>query len=233
MLEQAKHELILKNILREIYQHSSLQAQLAFKGGTCLYLFFTLPRFSTDLDFSLVSGVSTSEFEPEDIEEILSKNITIKEFSDKRFTWFWLGSYEKGLQNIKIEISKRDYPDRYDLKDFLGISIRTLELSTMFAHKLCAVTDRRHMVNRDLFDTWWLLKQITPIHEEIILERTGKDLPEYLEYLSEYIEKHIDRRHIVSGLGEVLDRSQKDWVRDHLYDDLLAQIKLRIQAETK
>ena len=101
----------------------------------------------------------------------------------------------------------------------------------MFAHKLCAVTDRRKMVNRDLFDSWWLLKQIAPIREEIIMERTGKNLPSYLEYLSEYIAKNVDRRHIVAGLGELLDGSQKDWVRDHLYDDLIAQIQLRIQAE--
>lgn len=233
MLNQAKHEIILKNILRDIYQHPVLQAQLAFKGGTCLYLFYDMPRFSTDLDFSLVSGVSDSDFDPNILERILSKNISIREYSDKRFTWFWSGNYEKGLQNIKVEVSKRNFPDHYDLKDFLGVSVRTLDLGTLFAHKLCAVTDRRQMVNRDLYDTWWLLKQIAPVHREIIVERTGKNLHGYLEYLLEYVVKNIDRRYIVSGLGELLDRSQKDWVRGHLFNDLLAQIQLRIQAESK
>jgi predicted nucleotidyltransferase component of viral defense system len=150
MLVQAKHEIILKNILRDIYQHPVLQAQLAFRGGTCLHLFYDLPRFSTDLDFSLVSGVSDSDFDPDMLKYILSKNISVREYSDKRFTWFWLGNYEKGLQNIKVEVSKRNFPDYYDLKDFLGVSVRTLDLGTMFAHKLCAVTNRRQMVNRDL-----------------------------------------------------------------------------------
>jgi predicted nucleotidyltransferase component of viral defense system len=233
MLDRKKHEIILKNILREIYQHPVLQSQLAFKGGTCLYLFYGLPRFSTDLDFSLVAGVTDTDFEPEMLAEILHKNMSVKEFSDKRFTWFWLGSYEKGFQQIKVEISKREYPDKYDLKDFLGVSIRTLDLATMFAHKLCAVQDRREMVNRDLYDTWWLLKQLAPINDEIIRLRMGGDVSEYLSLLITYVKENVDRRHIVSGLGEVVDRSQKDWIRDHLLDELLVQIQMRADAESE
>jgi predicted nucleotidyltransferase component of viral defense system len=233
MLDQAKQEVLLKNILRDIYQHPVLQAQLAFKGGTCLYFFYALPRFSTDLDFSLLSGVEEVVFDPDILRQIFANYVTVREYSDKRFTWFWLGNYEKGLQNIKIEVSKRNFPDQYALKDFLGITVRTLDLATMFAHKLCAVTDRRQMVNRDLYDTWWLLKRLAPIREEIVRERTGKNLSEYLGFLLKYIESNIDKRHIVSGLGELLERPQKDWVRDHLFDDLIAQIQMRIDAESK
>jgi len=232
MLDKAKHEIIMKNILRDIYQHPVLQAQLAFKGGTCMYLFYDLPRFSTDLDFSLLTGVSELDFDPDMLHQIFSRNVSVKEYTDKRFTWFWSGNYEQGLQNIKIEVSKKVFPDQYVLKDFLGITVRTLDLATMFAHKLCAVTDRRQMVNRDLYDTWWLLKKIAPIHEAIIIERTGKNLTKYLEYLIEYIRNNIDKRHIVSGLGELLERPQKDWIRDHLFTDLIDQIQLRIQAES-
>lgn len=233
MLDRAKHEILMKNILRDIYQHPILQAQLAFKGGTCLYFFHNLPRFSTDLDFSLVTDAQEAEYNPDILRKIISQYLTVREYTDKRFTWFWLGSYEKGLQNVKVEVSKRIYPDQYELQDFLGVSVQTLNLATMFAHKLCAITDRRQLVNRDLYDTWWLLKQLAPIREEIILERTGKNLPEYLNNLQEYIEINVDKRHIVSGLGELLDRPQKDWVRDHLLDDLVIQIQLRIEAETK
>ena len=233
MLDRKKHEILLKNMLREIYQHPVLQSQLAFKGGTCLYLFYGLPRFSTDLDFSLVSGVTGTDFEPAMLTEILHKNLSVKEFSNKRFTWFWLGSYEKGFQQIKVEISKREYPDKYDLKDFLGVSIRTLDLATMFAHKLCAVQDRHEMVNRDLYDTWWLLKQLAPINDEIVKLRMGVGVSEYLNLLIAYIKENVDRRHIVSGLGEVVDRPQKDWIRDHLVDDLLVQIQMRADAESE
>jgi len=233
MLDQSKHEILLKNILRDIYQNPVLQTQLAFKGGTCLYIFYDLPRFSTDLDFSLHASVSESDFDPEVLQQIFSKYVSVREYTDKRFTWFWSGNYEKGLQNIKVELNKRKYPDQYELEDFLGITIQTLDLAAMFAHKLCAVIDRRQIVNRDLYDVWWLLKKIAPIREEIIVERTGQTLPDYLEHLSDYISNNVDKRHIVAGLGELLDRSQKDWVRDHLFDDLTAQIQLRIQAESR
>jgi predicted nucleotidyltransferase component of viral defense system len=233
MLDRAKHEILMKNILRDIYQHPILQAQLAFKGGTCLYFFHNLPRFSTDLDFSLVTDAGEAEFKPDILRQIISQYLTVREYTNKRFTWFLLGSYEKGLQNVKVEVSKRKYPDQYEPQDFLGVSVQTLNLATMFAHKLCAITDRRQLVNRDLYDTWWLLKQLAPIREEIILDRTGKNLPEYLNNLQEYIENNVDKRHIVSGLGELPDRPQKDWVRDHLLDDLVIQIQLRIEAETK
>lgn len=233
MLERAKHEIILKNILLDIYRHPMLQTQLAFKGGTCLNLFYNLPRFSTDLDFSLLYNVKETDLDPGILHQVFSRYVTIREYTDKRFTWFWSGNYEKGMQNVKLEVSKRNYPDRYALQDLLGITVRTLDLSSMFAHKLCAVTDRRQLVNRDLYDTWWLLKQIAPIKEDIIIERTGKKLTAYLEYLLEYIQANIDIRHIVSGLGELLDRPQKDWIRDHLYEELIIQIQLRIQAESK
>lgn len=228
MLDRAKHETILKNILREIYQHPNLGAQLAFKGGTCLYLFHGLPRFSTDLDFTLVAD--EEDFDPTAVREILSGYLTLVEDREKRFTWFWHGSYEKGLQNIKVEISKRQYADAFAIHDYLGVTVRTLDLATMFAHKLCAISDRHKLVNRDLFDTWWLLKKMAPIRSEIIQERMDKTLPEYLEFLLTYIPENVDRRHIVDGLGALVSQSQKDWVRDHLVNDLLAQIQIRLEA---
>jgi hypothetical protein len=48
-----------------------------------------------------------------------------------------------------------------------------------------------------------------------------------------YIKENVDRKHIVSGLGEVVDRPQKDWIRDHLVDDLLVQIQMRVDAESE
>ena len=231
MLDRAKHETILKNILRDVYQHPRLGAQLAFKGGTCLFLFHGLPRFSTDLDFTLVIEDEGDAFDPHPMGKILADYLTLIEDRQKRFTWFWLGGYEKGLQRVKVEISKRQFSDQFALQDYLGITVRTLDLATMFAHKLVEVSERRALVNRDLYDTWWLLKKMAPIHEEIIVERTGKTLIEHLHFLLSYIPENVDQRHIIAGLGELLSRPQKDWARDHLFDELMAQIKIRIEAE--
>ncbi|HCC84372.1 MAG TPA: hypothetical protein DEP87_01710, partial [Candidatus Pacebacteria bacterium] len=222
----------MKNILRDLYTHPQLQAQLAFKGGTCLNLFHDLPRFSTDLDFSLTHGAKNDVLATEIISKVLGEYLKIDDYFDKYFTWFWLGSYEKGKQRIKLEISKRIYQgDCYQDHDLFGLTVRSLDLATMSAHKLCAVADRKQMANRDLYDTWWLLKKMTPINKQIIYERTNKSLPDYFDHLKEYIEEHVDKKHILLGLGEVLDEPQKDWAKDHLLDELLFQIKLRKEAE--
>jgi predicted nucleotidyltransferase component of viral defense system len=232
MLDKQRHEAIMKNILRDLYTHPQLQAQLAFKGGTCLYLLHELPRFSTDLDFSLTTRTQIEELNVTAITEVMQKYLDVDDHFDKHFTWFWVGSYEKGKQKIKLEISKRRYQaDHYTHHDLFGLTIKSLDLSTLAAHKLCALTDRQNLVNRDLYDTWWLLKKMFPINKEIISERTGKSLGDYLRFTQEYIDKHVDPKHILLGLGEVLTEPQKDWVRDHLLNELSFQIKLNAEAD--
>lgn len=222
------HETVMKNILRDIYAHPQLQAQLSFKGGTCLYFFYGLPRFSTDLDFSLKFGVNVKEINPEFITEILKKYLTIEDQYDKYHTLYWSGSYEKNQHAIKVEINKREFlSDEYQENDFFGLTVSTFDLPTMFAHKLCAIMDRKKLVNRDLYDAWWLFKKFIPINEAVIKERTGKTLVEYLVAVKQFINERADSKHILQGLGELLSVSQKDWVRDHLLTELYFQIDIR------
>jgi predicted nucleotidyltransferase component of viral defense system len=225
MLNISKHEIILKQVLRDIFKHDKLQGQLAFKGGTCLYIFYGLNRFSTDLDFNLVS----EQFDFEEVTKILKKYITIEDFSSKSNTWFWLGSYEKGLQKIKIEVSKRDYPDKFKNMNYYGILIPTMAPEYMFAHKLCAITDRKKLQNRDLFDAWFMFDKQWEPNEDIIKLRTGKAKIEYFKDLVQFIENKVEKKNILDGLGEVINEKQKPWVKGHLIEDLLFQLGIRIK----
>ncbi|PIZ76423.1 hypothetical protein COY05_01425 [Candidatus Peregrinibacteria bacterium CG_4_10_14_0_2_um_filter_38_24] len=54
MLNKEKHQLIMGQILRDIYSDTEISSLLGFKGGTCAYFFYNLPRFSVDLDFDLL-----------------------------------------------------------------------------------------------------------------------------------------------------------------------------------
>lgn len=233
MLDTQNHETIMKRILREIYQHSLLQSQLVFKGGTCLYFFYDLPRFSTDLDFSFHTETDVGQVPRSDLAQIVIKHLEIKSDEDKRFTWLWLGSFNKGKQKVKVEVNKRKFSDTYTEHEFYGLTVRSLDLQSMFAHKLCAITDRKKMVNRDLYDTWWLLTKNAPINKQIVHERMGKSVEEYLVIVGKYVQKHVDETHILEGLGEVLSQPQKDWVRDHLLKELLFELQIRIEAERK
>ncbi|MCL4384107.1 nucleotidyl transferase AbiEii/AbiGii toxin family protein [Patescibacteria group bacterium] len=221
MLDQQKHEQILKNILRDIYTTTELEGKLAFKGGTCLYLFYQLERFSVDLDFNLLA----KDFNEKSVTNILTKYITINDQKNKYFTWSWIGSYERGRQRVKIEISKRDYPDKYVNKDYYGITIPTMAPDCMFAHKLCAITDRKKLQNRDIFDAHFMFVKQFDINSEIIKIRTGKSVKEYLTYLINFIEKNINSNNVLDGLGELLSDSQKDHIKATLKRDILFDLK--------
>lgn len=225
MLDKKKHEQILKNILRDIYTATDLEAKLIFKGGTCLYLFYGLDRFSVDLDFNLIA----KDFNYQLITNILAKYLTLSDQMNKYFTWIWLGSYEKGKAKVKVEINKRDYTDKYTNKDFYGITVPTLSSDCMFAHKLCAITDRKKLQNRDLYDAHFMFTKQFEINEEIIKIRTGKTIEEYFTYLVDFVGKKAKANTILEGLGELLNEKQKDHVKATLIRDLLFDLRSRIQ----
>jgi len=225
MLNIAKHDIILKQILRDIYTNPLLQGQLIFKGGTCLYIFYDLKRFSTDLDFD----TRVDSLAQEEVTNILAKYTTVEDFSSKRYTWFWLGSYEKGLQKIKIEVSKRHFPNKFVNNNYYGMVVPVLSPECMFAHKLCAITERKKLQNRDLFDSWFMFNKQWEPDETILKVRTGKSKIDYYKLLIDYIKKNTASTSILSGLGEVLDSKQKNWVKEHLLDDLLFQLNIRIK----
>ncbi len=221
MLDKKKHEQILKNILKDIYTTTHLEGKLVFKGGTCLYLFYGLDRFSVDLDFNLLA----EDFNSQLVTDILTKYLTIDDQFNKYFTWFWLGSYEKGSPKIKVEINKWDYPDKYINKDFYGLTIPIMAPESMFAHKLCAITDRKKLQNRDLLDAHFMFTKQFDINEEIIKIRTGKTLKEYFVDLIEFIENNVNSNTILDGLGELISDQQKDRVKATLKRDLLFDLK--------
>ncbi len=224
MLDKAKHEQFLKNILKDIYTTTDLEGKLAFKGGTCLYLFYGLDRFSVDLDFNLLA----EDFNDQLVTNILTKYLIIDDKFNKHFTWFWLGSYGKGNPRIKIEINKREYPDNYINRDFYGLTIPTMAPDTMFAHKLCAITDRKKLQNRDLFDAHFMFAKQFAINDEIIKIRTSKTRKEYFDYLIDFIEKNVNSNAILDGLGELLSDQQKDYVKATLKRDVLFDLKSRV-----
>lgn len=222
MLNRSLHDTHLRKILNNIFENKTLASQLAFKGGTCLYLFYGLDRFSTDLDFNAL----TENLDVEEITKVIGDyGIEDSNFTDKRLTWFWLLNYAKKTMNIKLEVSKRDYPDTYEIKEMLGVRIKCMTQDCMFAHKLCAITDRSKLANRDLYDTLFMFNENFPINQEIIKMRTGKSTQEYLTELIDFVELNVDPKSILDGLGEVLTEAQKDRAKVKLKPDLLFAIK--------
>ena len=231
-LNTTTHKNILIKILKNIYTDSTIGPLLGFKGGTAVYLFYNLNRFSVDLDFDLLN-VEKEDYVFEQIKKILKNYGTIKEAEKKRFNLFYVLAYDDkvlGAQNIKVEINRREFGSKYEVKSYLGISMKVMVQEDMFAHKFCAMYERIGKTNRDIFDVWYFLQNEWPVNKKIVEERTKMSFKEFLQKCLDSLEKMTDQN-ILSGMGELLDAKQKDWVKSKLRTETIFLMKLALDNE--
>src|SRR3990167_8590210 len=227
------HKNILLKILKDIFTDPDLGPILGFKGGTAAYLFYGLDRFSVDLDFDLLKAES-EDLVFEGVQKILKKYGTVKDAKKKRFNLFYLLSYDDkvpGAQNIKVEINQREFGSRYEVKAYLGISMKVMAREDMAAHKLVAMSEQIGRTNRDIYDVWYFLEKNWPINKAIIETRTGIPFKNYLQKCIGLLEKVGDKQ-ILAGMGELLDKKQKAWVKVKLRAETIFQMKLKLEGET-
>lgn len=232
MLNKEKHQLIMGQILRDIYSDTVIASFLGFKGGTCAYFFYDLPRFSVDLDFDLLFAKNevenTKKLVFETIGNTLLRYGVIKDSYIKFNTIFFLLSYGDVDHNIKIEINTRAgivrSEDCYSVQEYLGIAMLVAKKPYMFSSKLVALTTRTNFAMRDVYDVWFFLKNHFDVEEEYIKEKTNKDLKLYLTDCITHIENIKDNQ-ILNGLGELLDEKQKIWVKINLRKEVVFLLK--------
>jgi predicted nucleotidyltransferase component of viral defense system len=229
MLDRNVHKTILLQILKDIYTDTSFGPVLGFKGGTAANFFYDLGRFSVDLDFDLLSD-DKEALVFEKTEKILREYGTIKETYRKRHALLFILSYDEKSQNIKVEINRRNFGSRYELKNYLGISMLVMTREDMFAYKLVAVLERIKTANRDVYDIWHFLKNRWPINKEIVEKRTKTNFKDHLKNCIKFIETLRDRN-ILSGMGELLDEKRKTWAKTHLIKDTVFLLRVRLEQE--
>lgn len=225
MLDAANHKNILIRILKDIYSDATIGPFLGFKGGTAVYLFYDLNRFSVDLDFDLLD-VSREKEVFDRIKEILEEYGTIKESFEKRYTLFFRLAYAENHQNIKVEVNLRNFGSRYEVKSYLGIAMKVMVQEDMAANKLVAMLERMGKANRDIFDVYFFLKNNWPINEQIIEKRTGLSQGQFLKKCIDAL-KTMNNVGILSGLGDLLDPKQKAWVKTKLLSETIFLLQLR------
>lgn len=227
MLDSAYHKNLLIRILKDIYTDVTIGPFLGFKGGTAVYLFYNLNRFSVDLDFDLLDPAK-EHYVFEHIKKILEQHGTIKDAYEKRYTLFFSLSYEDKRQNIKVEINRRNFGSHYEVKSYLGISMKVMVKEDIVAHKMVAMIERIGQANRDIFDTYFFLKNNWAINEHIIEKRTGKSMHQFLQECIEKLES-MSNVGILNGLGELLDAQQKEWVRKNLKTETIFLLRLKLE----
>lgn len=157
MLDTTVHKTILIRILKEIYTNVFIGPFLGFKGGTAAFLFYDLNRFSVDLDFDLLDASKEHEVF-EQLKKILEQHGAIKDSYEKKYTLFFRISYSDGSQNIKVEVNRRNFGSKYEVKSYLGIPMKVMVKEDMVANKMVAMLERIGDANRDIFDTYFFEK---------------------------------------------------------------------------
>jgi len=218
-----KHRFYLTQILIDIYSDRELARCLGFKGGTALLFFHDLPRFSVDLDFDLLD-MEKAEQVYEKVKNILLKYGKIHDEAHKFFGDLLALDYEHGERNLKIDISHRKYDDDYEIKNLLGISIKTMKISDMFTHKLVALLGRKEIADRDIFDCWWFISRQTPVKMAMIEKLTQKTYSDYMQDCIHAIE-NLPKRSLLYGLGELLEQDMKTFVRNKLRTEILSLLR--------
>jgi len=233
-IDRITHKNILIRILKDIFTDPDVGPFLGFKGGTAAFLFYNLNRFSVDLDFDLLDATK-EKMVFNRVKEILETYGTLKEVELKRFNLFYLFSYKDkvdGAQNVKVEISRRDFGSKYEVKSYIGIPMKVMIKEDMVAHKLCAMYERVGKTNRDIFDVYFFLKNNWQVNKQIVENRTGMTYKEFLRKNIELLGKSTDRN-ILSGMGELLDEKDKVWVKTKLRMETIFLLKLALENEIK
>lgn len=172
------------NVMREYLQIYALRAlfergrfgQVAFVGGTALRFIFGVPRFSEDLDFSLVNkeGYDFGQMLSEIKRSFENANyaVSVKFKSEKTVNTALLkfpeilhlaGLSHRANQNLTIKIDVDTNPPKGGalatslINKYFPVTFTHYDLPSLFAGKLSAIFTRPYVKGRDYFDLVWLL----------------------------------------------------------------------------
>lgn len=87
--------------------------------------FYDLPRFSFDLDFNLLDPAKEKTVY-EKVQKILLKHGKIFDETMKFYGPIIVLDYGIGERKLKVEISNRQWNNRYEIKNLLGINMQVM-----------------------------------------------------------------------------------------------------------
>lgn len=219
-----KHISVLVRILKDIYTHDDLRGVLGFKGGTAAMLFYGLDRASVDLDFDLLDE-SKEKVVMEAMPKVLSKHGKVTEIARKKNTLLFILDYGFTTRKVKIEVSRRKTISRFEVRNYLGIPMLVMNLEDTVSNKLCALILRSHFASRDMYDLNFFLNKDVSLNPAVVLEKAGVSLKDALIRAIGIVQK-ISKTKVLDGLGDLIDASKKNTVKENLKTDLLFNLRL-------
>ncbi len=180
-------------VLRSFHESEAMR-HLAFVGGTALRFLHNLPRFSEDLDFSMVAA---DGYAGKDWMAKAKRDLTLAGFTPE-VTWNdrktvhagWvrvagilrdagLSGQATGNLAIKVEIDTRPPAgarcERRVVTRHLTFLLQHYDLPSLLAGNLHAVLTRPYAKGRDWYDLVWYLSQRPPVAPNLALLQSALD----------------------------------------------------------
>jgi predicted nucleotidyltransferase component of viral defense system len=202
-IRNAEKDYLLELLL---FALSDYRRFLVFKGGTALYKFYNLNRFSEDLDFDLIG----KRFDVDDMVKKITRNLELTgmkrtilekiEYSNETNIRFAIrGPLYDGTKNsmsrVTINISKREQPI-LPLERLLVATypeIPSFELSVLGEEEIAAEKIRCILTRdkpRDIYDLWFLSKKnvlidILLVNKKLKIYRLKFDVDVLLQKVNE------------------------------------------------
>ena len=229
--------LALRQVMQEIalagLQRGGFFEKAAFYGGTCLRIFEGLPRFSEDLDFSLLQPDTRFSFEPYfktlrqefasfGLEVVLSeKKKTLQTdiasaFLKNTSTVYDLNVIGNKTIKIKFEVDTNP-PLLFATSERLLIQpysfyVKCFALPDLFAGKMHALMYRRwgnRVKGRDWYDFEWYVRQGIPLNLLHFAERARQSGDLQTEHLDsaiflEMLQSHVKSLNVSSAIDDVV-----------------------------
>lgn len=182
--DEASQDLALREVMQEIalagLYRGGFFDRAAFYGGTCLRIFYGLPRFSEDLDFSLLGADPAFSLDPyfrAIRDEFAAFDIELA-FLKKTSSLYDLRITGRKAVKIKLEVDKHP-PLAFSTDERLLIQpysfyTKCFALPDLFAGKMHALLFRQwksRVKGRDWFDFEWYVRQGHPLNLNHFAER--------------------------------------------------------------
>lgn len=210
----AQHQAMQQIVLAGL-QKGGFFEHAAFYGGTCLRIFYNLPRFSEDMDFSLTEKNPSIHLENyfqaiQDVFAFTGKEVVITKKEKLNFgrvesaflkedtTAYDIVFRTEKTIKVKIELDT-DPPLLFDTEQKLlmkpySLMVRCFTLPDLFAGKMHALVYRNwksRVKGRDWYDFEWYIRFNVPLNfkhlQERIREFSGKEVSkeEFMQLLRE------------------------------------------------
>lgn len=236
----ASHEVMQQLVLAGLNRGGFFK-HAAFYGGTCLRIFYGLPRFSEDLDFSLIEkrdDIHLDNYFPSIVEEFnisgLDVTITKKEkkifgrvesaFLKENTEAYEIKFQTKKTVKIKIELDT-DPPLQFNTEQKLllqpySFMTRCFTLPDLYAGKMHALVYRawqRRIKGRDWYDFEWYVRNGIPLDFNHLQAR-----------IKEFSGQDVDKETFLKQLRERLATADINMVKLDVVDFITNQHELDI-----